>query len=150
MVGNAHDALIALNEYREGIGMSYIGEGCSRSAYLINGVVYKIHNLGSGGLENAEEITRANLMRPFLPKGFAIPEMTLFEINGEEILACEYIDGILTGECSDEFVGLPCTCGGICLNEQTMALIDNIIDFYDWSYGNVIDCEGVLYLIDCA
>lgn len=150
MVGNANDALTALNEYREGIGMSFIGEGCSRSAFLINGVVYKIHNGGSGGYENNEEITRANIMRPYLPQGFAIPEMSLFVVENEDILACEYIDGILTGECSDGWVGLPCSDNGICISQQTMALIDNVIDFYDWSYGNVIDCEGVLYLIDCV
>lgn len=150
MVGNAYDALTALNEYRDRSGMFHIGEGCSRSAYLINGVVYKISNNCASGGENSEEYLRANIMRPNLPQGFAIPDMTLFTVEDEEILACEYIDGILTGECSDAWLGLPCSCGGTCLSDQTMALIDNVIDFYDWSYGNVIDCEGVLYLIDCV
>lgn len=148
MVGNADDALVALGSYSRNTGGFYLGEGCSRTTFLIGGVVYKIHN--GGHSDNVHEFERANLYRPLMPKGFAIPQMSLFSVNGADILACEFIDGILTGECSDEWAGLPCSDGGICLNPDMMHPINEIMGFYDWSYGNVIDCEGMMFLVDCA
>jgi hypothetical protein len=141
-IGTAANAALAATCPRE----FYLAEGCTRQAYLIDGVVYKVPAPMFYGDENANAVEFANAerMRGMMPAGFAIPEMTMYG----DILAAEFIDGNVTGECMDEWLGIDCTCApGICIASD---LLDPIakMGITDVGLGNIIELDGIYYLID--
>ena len=141
MIGNYSDAALAAERPEE----FYLGEGNSRAAFLINGVVYKV---ASHSFYNESEITNGELLREYgLPAGCDIPDMTLFD-NG--VLAMEYINGTLMGDCIDAILGMPCATPESCISDHLSMLLTGI-NFWDQSYGNMIKAnDGTIYLIDVA
>lgn len=146
MVGNAIDARIALDDYQSDNFAYRIGSGCSRSAHLVDGVVYKI-GIYHGGYDNIHEYEQSNVIRPMLPRGFVIPDMTLFEIDGNYILACEFVSGIPTPTCRF-FTNFKCECGERCIGPDLTIFLDHI--GYDIWEENILVNEDTVYLVDCA
>ncbi len=97
MIGNLETAKI-VNEYHftrdsAGLEIEFLGEGCSRSAYLVGHVVYKVEIDDYGC--NAMEAKNYNHLVGHIPDGWGIAKCNLFDV-GEDyspVLAMEYIDG---------------------------------------------------------
>lgn len=142
MIGNETDAALALTHPDTFL---YSDEGSSRIVYLINGVIYKVDR--NHYRDNAYEFDMYQKMTGNLPTGVFLPEMSLYRINGQDVIAAEFIDGIPTGDCIDTLLGLPCTCEGMCISP---AIIDSIPMWNDATYGNAMWYDGALYLIDVA
>jgi hypothetical protein len=146
MVGNATDAAFAVALYEAGdtdIAYPYfLGAGCSRHVYLVNGVAYKVNT--GGFQDNEDEFHTANHIRGIMATfNVVVPEVSMFG----DVLAMEYIDGELTGECWSPVD--PCDCPDKCLSD---GLVANLTHFgwHDAAYGNAMWHEGTLYLIDLA
>lgn len=149
MIGNENDAATALNDYANGYdGFLFSRDGSSRVVYLIDGVIYKV-NIESYDA-NEEEYTKASIMRDRLPANVRIPELTLYRINGQSVLAAEKVTGISSGECWDIFLGMECTCQpDECLDPILIEELDSL-GWDDPSYGNAIIDNGIIYLVDVA
>lgn len=152
MIGNENDAALALSEYGNTVfGDSeflFSTDGSSRIVYLINGVIYKV-NIDNYDA-NREEYEKAAIMRDRLPANVRIPELTLYRINGQSVLAAEKVTGISSGECWDNFLGMECTClPGECLDPILIEEL-NALGWDDPCYGNAIIDNGIVYLVDVA
>lgn len=151
MVGNENDARTALRDYEDG-WMDYLfsGQGSSRSVHEINGVLYKVDMHGYGTSFNRIEWENTRkMLKNGLPEGVAIPDMSLYEIDGCVVLAVEPIEGYETGECVGTLIGTGCDCDAPCLDRN---FLDMMVDFgwYDHSWGNAIQAGNTLYLVDCG
>lgn len=148
MTGNLTDATAALTSFRRGtMENAFSFDGSSRMVFLINGVIYKVNRDAEDF--NTEEFTMGNRLRPLLPENVAIPEMSLFDIGGEPVLAMEFISGIDTGECSARFFSLECEDDGECMSDRLIANL-NKIGWADSTWGNAILSNGTYFLIDVA
>lgn len=141
-IGNLHDARHADTCPQA----HYIDAGTTRQVYLIDGVIYKVESVMFSDDQgaNQREFDRYLTLRDMLPEGFRIPEMTLYS-NG--VLACEFIEGAPTGECFDEWAGMPCECNGLCISIDTLKPIRDL-GMHDLGYGNVIANDIAYWLID--
>ena len=140
MIGNATDAALALTHPSE----LKIGEGSSRSAYLINGVVYKVQHEMSYA-DNEIEHGNMGAMIATGTQTFSVP---LTDMHGN-VLAMEYIDGQLTGFCMDCEDGNFHLCVDSCVSQEVaneLAMF-NIIDLV---YGNLVWLNDVPWIIDAA
>lgn len=138
MIGNRENAALALTRPKNLL----LDEGTTRTAFLIDGVVYKVDDDHGA---NELEIANYYKWRDRLPQGISFPEMQLYRVNGRYVIAAEYVDGEDTGDCVDEACGLPCTCESPCLSAATL---DTIAWWTDCAWGNAKWYDGVLYLID--
>lgn len=148
MVGNITDAFAALQDSRS-YGDAFIDAGSSREVYLINGVIYKIDIVG--GIQysfNKHEVDKANRLRSVVNDDFVVPEYTLYDCDGTYVVACEYITGTLSGECTDRYFGGCTHTDDSCMSDEMTDYLDSL--GYDISYGNVIINNGKYYLIDCG
>lgn len=107
-------------EYNAPEGFEYLGEGASRIAYrsLTSGFVYKRHYYPD---DDTNEFEYMNILRiRDIPlKGWRVPDATLYHIEGEQIIAMEFIEGGMDIHCqrSYKFWNKECDCGkpfGIC------------------------------------
>lgn len=138
MIGTQENAALAL-DFEAPLLSS---EGTTRMVFLIDGVVYKVARDGYEYCNEAEYRNFLNRER-FELAGFRIPETHLFD-NG--VIAMEYIPGMPTGECFD--VGSGCECGPLlCMADDETGLLRDL-NFFDIAYGNIMEYEGDLYLID--
>lgn len=139
MVGNENDAARALTG-----DLEFLGEGCTRRVYVDNdrAVVYKVEHFDTevDHTSNYDEVETAARLMGTLPSGYALPNMTLYD-NG--VLAMDYIDGELLGECF-------CVQGEehlYCLPEHMASFLSTVSeDCLTW--GNTCMRDGILYLID--
>lgn len=94
MVGTYEDAL---DSRMHG---TLIGAGGSRKAYLYNGVVYK-WQFGeyAVGINRTEIRVYEELCSAILPDPIRIPEMSLYRLPRNEVIAAEYVEGQVMGEC---------------------------------------------------
>jgi hypothetical protein len=145
MTGNVTDAARAL----AGDGI-VIGEGSSRIAYLINGVVYKVDN-GMDLIPFAQDDEWNNYMRyqsQTLDDSLVrIPAMSRYDFGDQIVLSMEYIDGYPTGECyctNDE------ECGQDCMSQDIHDICTEEYEVWDLGYGNVIVKDGIHYIVDFA
>ena len=146
-VGNLADATIAATCPRD----LKIGEGWTREVFRIGDVVYKV-DMEQGEPNNWDEFTNIDRLRGLMPADILLPEVSMWEVNGESIIAMEYIDGIPTGECSSAFFGTePCACNpGECLTDEFLYPLRKL-NITDIGYGNLIlTAEGKVYLIDAV
>jgi len=125
----------------------YFSEGSSRTVYLIDGVIYKVQSTFM--LDNEIETENSEAMGCLLPDGFAIPQMTLYRTDTINVLACEYIEGVISGDCVNNYLGLKCDCAPHeCFEPHD--LIE--LGWCDPTYGNAIwePISGITYLVDVA
>ena len=149
MIGNAADAALALHDYLSDSQTYLLSDfGCSRMVYLINGVIYKVNRRGYGDYNaNVAEYKQYQKIRYVLPTGVTVPDMFIWDIDGHTILASEYIEGALTGECYS--MSIPCDCPDKCIDDALVSALYNL-GWDDPSYGNAIWSGDMLYLIDIA
>ena len=151
MTGNEHDARAAFNAFKNGTTENLFSrDGSTRMVYLINGVIYKV-NLFQDDLENAnfDEYVAAKMLVRKLPDNVRIPEMSIFDINGNTVLAMEFVTGNPTGECSDRFFSTGCEDDGLCMPDRLIANL-NKLGWTDSTWGNAIHSDGIYFLIDVA
>ncbi len=151
MIGNAADARIALRDYEDG-WMDYLfsDQGSSRSVHMVNGVLYKVDMYAHGNSFNSIEWANTRkMLKNGLPENVAIPEMSLYEVDGAIVLAVECINGYETGECVGRLIGTGCDCDGPCLDRDYLDYLTTY-GFTDWSWGNAIQTGNILYLVDCG
>lgn len=140
MIGNAHDAAFAATCPAD----FEIGEGNSRIAYLINGVVYKVQKSDRFS-DNRNEWYNVRAISDSLPNNVFVPDCTLYG----DVLAMELVEGILAGDCIDNYLGMECSTPDACISERLSNMLSNI-GFVDQSYGNMIIRPEGVYLIDLA
>ena len=134
MIGTREDAALALSDFRmhrTGNVLSFYGS--NRAVYLINGIVYKINNGEVDDDVNAIEYRNVNSIE--LDKGYKFPETSLYTVNGESVIAMEYIDGTAVAECY-------CTADEEC-DEQCAP--DDIVSYFE-SLG--LECGGYNAIIN--
>ena len=138
MIGNQTDAALAADRLAT---FRFSDEGSSREVYLINGVIYKINR--NFYMDNQSEFLRASTVFNNLPEGYAIPEVALYG----DVLAMEYIEGTLMGDCIDTVLGMECSTPNECIDANDSEIL-NLMGWDDQSYGNAIRRDGIIYLID--
>lgn len=151
MTGNLTDARAALDAFRNNTRENLFSrDGSTRMVFLINGVIYKV-NLFQDHIENAnfDEFVAAKMLVRNLPDNVRIPEMELFDINGNTVLAMEFVTGNATGECSDRFFSTGCEDDGLCMPDRLIANL-NKLGWNDSTWGNAILSDGIYFLIDVA
>jgi hypothetical protein len=142
MIGNVDDARQALTDpYLS----PFSDEGCARVVYLIDNVIYKV-DLADGG-NDSEWANYQAFSGVEMPEFIAIPEMSRYEINGETVIAAEYIKGMPTGECWDRQLDFTCLhTSEPCLSDRMESEIRRFIG--DLAWGNVIVSDGRYYIVD--
>lgn len=165
MVGNKEEARIVAEwnfeewdeyEYVPPEGFEYIGEGASRVALrsIETGVVYKRHYYPESG-ENAWEYKNIQRIKQIPLKGWRVPDVSLFKIGKEEVIAMEYIQGGMDVYCQRSYSSWnkPCNCGkpAGCCSAETWEQPKGKWGIDDIHVGNiVIDDDGIRVLIDLA
>lgn len=143
MIGNETDAALALT----GDAPVFSYAGSTRTVYLIDNVIYKVNKMGDEVWDdNASEWEHFLILRDRLPSPFRVPEMTLYTIGNEAIIAAEYITGSHTGECSSEWTDI-CECIGECIPTEMVHRLMSI-GWSDPVWGNAIINNGIFYLVD--
>lgn len=148
MIGNIEDAAEALRDYNNNAYENvFSANGTTRMVYLINDVIYKV-DCGTGYFsDNRAEYDNIMANSNNLPEGVYFPDTALFEIDGKNIIAMEYIEGEPMSECyCDEFEEEHTSS---CLPDDIRDLVSPIID--DTGGENVIlTDDGRIYIIDAA
>jgi len=141
MVGNIEDATHALNPAAH-LMFLLSSHGSTRDVFLINDVVYKVER--QSDWVNATEYEVMTTKR--LPVGVFYPEVSLYDIDGTEVIAMDYIEGTFIYECfcslSDD------TCDSMCMTEHEREFLIPLLD--DPSGLNVVRNEHGYYIIDAA
>lgn len=97
MIGNLETAKI-VNEFHftgksAGLEIECVGQGCTRYAYLVGDVVYKVEE----GYETANilEASQYAVLVNCIPDGWGIAKCSLFDVGDgySPVLAMEYVDG---------------------------------------------------------
>jgi hypothetical protein len=96
--------------YGEG---TLVGEGNWRRVRRIGDVVYKIDRTSSSMNEVEYKVAEAG--RAKLPPQILIPPMTLHDVDGVDVLAMPYIDGVQVGICPEDDDLGPCDDCSTCL-----------------------------------
>lgn len=141
MVGTLEDARHAAS----GIATPF-ADGCSRDAFLIRGVVYKIEN-GSDDSEDANSHEWENYKRIRsleLPHNAAVPPTELYHVDGIPVIAMEYINGKSVGEC----YCIPGDDHSACISQDIIDELSKVTGITDFCYGNLILRDGTLYIVD--
>lgn len=143
MVGNFADAERASRCPKDYI-LSDIGT--TRMVYLINNVVYKVATDGENEWEYRQflKFSTGNL-----PENVRVPEMSIYYIDGEAIIAAELITGQETGECNGMMCDNVCDCDGECMPAELLNTLRRM-GWMDTTFGNAILSDGIYYLVDIA
>jgi len=148
-IGNQTDAQRVL--YGQG---RYLGEGCTRTVYLLNGVVYKVGVSLEDDYVNSYEYDKACELRnsPTLPDDVRIPEFSIYTVRDRQIIATEYIDGLpCTDYCVSKVAGKDCNCadayGQYCLSKPEAYMLEDI-SYDSVSFGNTYYRNGYFYIVD--
>lgn len=142
MIGNETDAAYALNMFDAGDDSELLSmDGSTRVTYLIGGIVYKVEI--DTDYNNAMEFE--NMTSIALPMGVYFPDVSLYTINGRDVIAMEYISGQRVAECY-------CTdmeeCESDCAPRDIVALMEDM-NLDPCGYNVIINGNGA-YIIDAA
>lgn len=143
MIGNLTHAALALDSYRAS-DYTYLlsDDGTDRVVYLIDNVVYKVDTTGEG--VNLSEIERMASIT--LPDYVYFPTAALWTVDGEHILAMEYVPGIHVAAClciEDEEIH-DSSCMDARLKDILMALEIDI-----WGMNVIFNHSGY-WIVDAA
>lgn len=145
MTGNADHAALAL----AGDLPILSDMGSTRMVYLYDNVVYKV-NTGVWNYDaNLEEFNIAQEISNVrtLPEGVYIPAVTLYSIEGHNVLAMEYIEGTAVAECYCAMANDVCT--DTCMSDDVWQKVNGYLD--DTSgFNTIITATGDIYIIDLA
>lgn len=151
MLGNKTNAKRARDDYAKSDDLNFDDElffsddGCSRAVYKIDGIIYKVDRY-DGYSNKAEWNNYQRLTKKTLPPGFFLPKTRLIDVDGDQIIAMEYIEGLPMARCycweSERHTEN-------CMPEDVHDIVSNYIG--DTGGNNVIRTEnGEYYLIDIA
>lgn len=141
MTGNAIDAALALTK----VAPVFSYDGSTRIVYLINDVIYKVE-CNKELPWNANEYDYMLNMRTALPAGVFFPEVSMFTIDGVDVIAMEYIKGQPIRQCYCIDVGDD--CDEFCWTGDEVYLLSECVS--DPSGMNVIRTSRGYYIIDAA
>jgi hypothetical protein len=162
MVGNIEEArVIALwefdevdeYEYQAPRGFEYIGEGASRIAFRSTetGVVYKRHYY-PGDETNQCEFKNIQRIKEIPLKGWRVPDASLHDVEGECIIAMEFVNGSMDVYCQRSYRSWdrPCNCGKPlgCCSADAWEQPESVWGVDDIHVGNIVIDEGIRVLID--
>lgn len=136
MIGHYEEARSALNGGLPLLSM----HGCTRMVYRSDDIVYKVNAFPrEDGDVNGFEHVKAEELRATAPEWLVIPQTTLWNVDGENVLAMPFIEGEVTGECESRAFNPdePCTCLYECLPEHIQGVIQDL-HFDAVSYGNIL------------
>lgn len=86
-IGNFADAMLAAMG-----GGQFLGEGCDRKAWLVNGVVYKTPQSHHATYYQNREYQNMTTASPSVP-WLRIPDIAQYDVNGIPINAMTYVNG---------------------------------------------------------
>jgi hypothetical protein len=147
VIGNYEDAARALAAFRErDFSYALSDFGSTRVVYLINDVVYKVEREDEDSKDaNLYEIE--NMLKG-IPEGLPIrfPKASLFEVDGANIIAMEYIEGEEIGRCN---------CTEWEPHTKSCMTIDEIrlltpLNYDYWGLNTIRTNDGIYYIIDAA
>lgn len=145
MTGTEDAARLALSG-----NLPFIGSGFTREVFFHDNVVYKVETEeGQSHVINRAELNNAMRIRALLPSGVAIPDMSLYCVDGIDVLAMEYIMGEPTGECEAKWSDDNCPGDG-CVPDNILSALASLGIYDAASWGNVIHSDDVFYVIDVA
>lgn len=126
------------------LALPIIGEGNFRRVYRDGPTVYKIeHGEGIDFASNQAEVDNLDRLRAVsLPKNVRLPDAYLYH-DGVPIVAMEYIDGVLMGDCHcipGESHDETCLPGEVVEKLLSLGI--------DTAYGNVILSDGTYFIVD--
>lgn len=147
MIGNHTDAKAALESAMGSCANLYSDHGSARQVYLINGVIYKIERYKGS---NLNEWSRYCSIAPeMLPTNIRIPEMALYRVGNEDIIAAEFVSGNEVGDCWEREDYGTCNCPpGVCLDANIAEGIRLYCNMVDLAFGNVINVDDIYYVVD--
>lgn len=151
MIGNENDARTAFRSWADSTFEHLFSDnGSSRYVFLIDGVIYKVNRYADGRWDaNEDEYRNGEKMRGMMPAGVFIPAMDIYDIDGNIVLAMEFVSGLSTGECSGAWSGLGCECDGLCISDKLMDELCGL-GWDDPCWGNAIRVGADIYLVDVA
>lgn len=140
MIGSQTDATAAL----AGSLPLYSNLGSTRLVYRVGNVVYKV-NSGDWGYDcNLAEWEAIDDIAG-LPNGVYIPDTALYNVNGKNVIAMEFIEGTAVAECYCADFGDE--CDDTCMPAHVWEKINGYLD--DTSgFNTIIKANGDIYLID--
>lgn len=138
MIGNEGHARAALA--RDLPVLSYAGS--SRTVYLMDNVVYKVENNLEDKGTNAYEFERMTTIKP--STGVFFPAVSLYTIDGTDVIAMEYINGQSVSECYC-IEGIE-VCEADCMPDSVWQLVNGTLD--DLGGFNTIVNDSGIYIID--
>jgi len=153
VIGSRSDALAALrNEVEE------IARGSERRVHRVGDVVYKV-NLDGEFTNHDDWNIYVGLAGRELPPGVGLPTMARFDVDGQLVLAAEYVTGEPVGACPPVLAGLEsggpcidrglCPADGTCIDDNLARVLFDRFDVTDLEVGNLIrDDSGIIWLID--
>lgn len=155
MVGTRANAILAASDPNQFI---LTREGSSRDVYLIDGIVYKVAINEYFVAANEHEYLKYQKARKAIasgrfPESVRVPRFSRYVIDGNVVLAADYIVGDESGLCDGCERGVPfgkCTNNGKCMPADIWEAVDNAIGWYDCTLGNAILSDGIYYLVDIA
>lgn len=136
-------------------GWKYLGCGSYRYAYLSpDGVVYKKlkHPGEYDDSMNFQEYKNVLYCKGIPLAGWDVPHAEVFEIDGQDVIAMEFIDGEKDFDCDAWLGHIECNCpkpNGICvwdIWQQPM----QYWNMQDIGPENVVIKDGIRYLVDVA
>lgn len=142
MTGNLTDAARALAGDLPILSM----DGSTRIVYRIDEVVYKVNN---GMWDEDANLTEYETIRDMgtLPDGVYIPETSIYSVDGQNVIAMQFIEGTAVAECYC-IAGLE-ECTDMCMSNDVWETVSGYLD--DTAGLNTIITEnGDIYLIDLA
>jgi hypothetical protein len=153
MIGNKNDALAALrNEVEE------LARGSERRVHRVGDVVYKVNLDGELSNHHDWDIYVGMVGRE-LPPGVRLPTMARFDVDGQLVLAAEYVTGEFVGACPPVLAELEsggpcvdrgsCPADGTCIDDNLARVLFDRFNVTDLEFGNLIrDDGGTVWLID--
>lgn len=146
MIGNREDAAAALEAFQwQECGDVLSFEGSSRIVYLINGVVYKVEFGHDGEGCNRNEYGAMSAGNN-LPENVFYPAVSLYDIEGTDVIAMEYIEGQAIASCWCDIGAEPHLDS--CMSPEEYALIGPYLD--DTGGMNVIRNDKGYWIVDAA
>lgn len=142
MIGSQTEAAAAL----AGTLPLYSDLGSTRLVYRHGSVVYKVNDGDWGYDSNVAEYENAKAMSG-LPDGVYIPEVALYNVNGKNVIAMEYVEGTAVAECYCYDIGDP--CDDTCMSTDVYLKIKDFLDDTA-GFNTIIKANGDIYLIDLA
>ena len=142
MTGNLTDAARALAGDLPILSMN----GSTRFVYRIDEVVYKVNN---GMWDEDTNLTEYETIRDMgtLPDGVYIPETSIYSVDGQNVVAMQFIEGTAVAECYCYELGD--ICDNTCMPAHVWEKVNGYLDDTA-GLNTIITDNGDIYLIDLA